>query len=85
MSGNDQWLGISAFQVIQASNAYVVYGPSPASQVVPLGQPASFSVMAGGSNPKYQWQLNGANIPNATSPYTNALTGSQMFFRLLAN
>lgn len=67
MSGNDQWLGISAFQVIQASNAYVVYGPSPASQVVPLGQPASFSVMAGGSNARYQWQLNGANIPNATN------------------
>jgi hypothetical protein len=22
------------------------------------------------------------NIPNATSPYTNALTGSQRFFRL---
>lgn len=67
LSGNDQWLGIAGFQIVQASNTYVLYGPSPASQVVPLGQPATFSVMAGGSNPQYQWQLNGASIPNATN------------------
>lgn len=67
LSGNDQWLGIAAFQVIQASNTYVLYGPSPSSQIVPVGQPASFSVMAGGLNPRYQWQHAGTNILNATN------------------
>ncbi len=66
-SGNDQWLGIAAFQVIQASNVYVLYGPAPASQIVPVGQAAGFSVMAGGLNPKYQWRHAGATIPNATN------------------
>jgi autotransporter-associated beta strand protein len=66
-SGNDQWLGIAAFQVIQSSNAYVLYGPSPTSQIVPVGQPAAFSVMAGGLNPAYQWQHGGTNILNATN------------------
>ncbi len=66
-SGQDQWLGIAAFQVIQASNVYVLYGPSPASQIVPVGQPASFSVMAGGLNPSYQWQHAGTNLLNATN------------------
>jgi len=66
-SGADQWLGIAAFQVIQASNVYVLYGPSPATKIVPVGQPASFSVMAGGLNPGYQWQHAGTNILNATN------------------
>jgi autotransporter-associated beta strand protein len=66
-SGNDQWLGIAAFQVIQASNVYVLYGPSPASQIVPVGQPASFSVMAGGLTPSYQWRHAGTNLLNATN------------------
>jgi hypothetical protein len=70
-SGNDQWLGISGFQVIQSSNAYVLYGPSPAVQIVPVGQPASFSVMAGGLNPAYQWQHAGTNILNATNATCN--------------
>lgn len=75
MSGNDQWLGIAGFQIIQASNVYVLYGAYPASQIVPVGQPASFKVMAGGLNPTYQWQHAGANILNATnSAYTIAAT-----------
>ena len=76
-SGNDQWLGIAAFQVIESSNVYVLYGPSPASRIVPLGQPASFSVMAGGLNPSYQWQHAGTNILNATNTtYSIASTAS---------
>ncbi|MGA2174571.1 MAG: autotransporter-associated beta strand repeat-containing protein [Verrucomicrobiota bacterium] len=67
LSGNDQWLGISSIQIIQASNVYVLFGPSPVTQIVPVGQPASFSVMAGGLTPQYQWQHAGTNIPNATS------------------
>jgi len=66
-SGNDQWLGIAGFQVIQSSNVYVLYGPSPATEIVPVGQPASFNVMAGGLNPGYQWQHAGTNILNATN------------------
>jgi len=26
-----------------------------------------------------------ANIPNATSPYTNPISGTQQFFRLISN
>jgi autotransporter-associated beta strand protein len=74
-SGDDQWLGIAGFQVIQASNVYVLYGPSPASQIVTVGQPASFSVMAGGLKPHYQWQHAGTNLVNATNAtYTIAAT-----------
>jgi len=74
-SGNDQWLGIAGFQVIQSSNVYVLYGPSPVTQIVPVGQPASFSVMAGGLNPKYQWRHAGVGIANATNAaYTIAAT-----------
>src|ERR1039457_3233108 len=46
-SGSDQWLGIAAFQVIQSSNVFVLYGPSPASQIVPVGHPVNLNVMAG--------------------------------------
>jgi autotransporter-associated beta strand protein len=66
-SGNDQWLGIAAIQVIQSSNVYVLYGPSPATQTISQGQSASFSVMAGGLNPAYQWRHAGTNIVNATN------------------
>jgi autotransporter-associated beta strand protein len=66
-SGNDQWLGIAAFQVIEASNVYVLYGPAPASLTISVGQPASFSVMAGGQNPAYQWRHAGTNILDATN------------------
>jgi autotransporter-associated beta strand protein len=74
-SGNDQWLGIAGFQVVQSSNVYVLYGPSPATQIVPVGQPATFSVMAGGLNPTYHWQHAGTNLLNATNTtYTIATT-----------
>ncbi|HLP78369.1 MAG TPA: autotransporter-associated beta strand repeat-containing protein [Candidatus Paceibacterota bacterium] len=66
-SGNDQWMGIAGFQVIESSNVYVLYGPSPATKVVSVGQPASFSVMAGGLDLTYQWRHAGTNIPNATN------------------
>ncbi|HEX9047463.1 MAG TPA: hypothetical protein VF988_10590, partial [Verrucomicrobiae bacterium] len=74
-SGNDQWLGIAAFQVIECSNNYVVYGPTPATQIVPAGQPASFTVLAGGLNPAYQWRHDGTNLVNATNAtYTITMT-----------
>lgn len=66
-SGNDQWLGIAGFQVIESSNAYVLYGPAPATQIVPLGQPASFSVIASGLDVQYQWRHAGAPISGATN------------------
>jgi autotransporter-associated beta strand protein len=66
-SGNDQWLGICGFQVIESSNAYCLYGPAPAAQIVPLGQPAAFSVIAGGQDIKYQWRHAGVPIINATN------------------
>jgi hypothetical protein len=40
---------------------------APADQVLPVGAPASFNVVAAGTSPLgYQWRLNGTNIPSAT-------------------
>ena len=49
----------------------------PASQTVVVGQTASFSVVATGSEPlAYQWKKNGINIPGATaSSYTTPAAG----------
>jgi autotransporter-associated beta strand protein len=66
-SGNDQWLGICGFQVIESSNAYVLHGPYPATQIVPVGQPASFSIIASGQDVKYQWRHAGTPITDATN------------------
>jgi hypothetical protein len=59
----------------------VTYGPGPTaaliavqpgSQYVLLGNPASFSVTGLGTPPlRYQWRLNGAPIPGATSSQFN--------------
>lgn len=76
-SGMEQWLGICAFQVIESSNAYVLYGPAPTTQTIPVGQPASFKVMAGGLNPGYQWRHAGTNILDATNAaYSIAATAA---------
>jgi autotransporter-associated beta strand protein len=75
--GNDQWLGIAGFQVVECSNVYVLYGPSPTNQIVPVGKSASFTVMAGGLNPAYQWRHAGAPISGATNAtYTIAATAT---------
>ena len=50
----------------QAQPPYVVAQPQP--QTVPIGQPATFAVQAGGPGPlSYQGQMNGANIAGATA------------------
>ncbi|MGZ5529076.1 MAG: immunoglobulin domain-containing protein, partial [Limisphaerales bacterium] len=42
--------------------------PQPIGRSLPLGLPTTFSVSATGPAPiTYQWQINGANIPGATS------------------
>lgn len=66
-SGADQWVGIAGWQIIQESNTCVFYGPSPASHTISIGQPASFTVMAGGLDPAYQWRHAGTNLVNATN------------------
>lgn len=45
--------------------AYIV--TQPTSQSACLGGSATFTVVADGTNPSYQWRFNGSNIPGATS------------------
>jgi hypothetical protein len=46
----------------------VVISTQPASQTVPIGRTATFTVVASGTGPlQYQWSENGALIPGATN------------------
>jgi glucose/arabinose dehydrogenase len=61
----------------------------PASVTVAAGQAASFSVTASGTAPlQYQWQRNGVNIANATSPtysFTATATDNGAMYRALVS
>ena len=63
--------------VLSAPALLTVLGPpaiisQPQSAAVRLGHPASFSATAAGTTPlKYQWRLNGTNLPDATSSTLN--------------
>jgi hypothetical protein len=51
----------------------------PQSQSVASGESASFNVQAEGAAPlRYQWRLNGTNLPNATNP-TFAVSNARLF------
>jgi autotransporter-associated beta strand protein len=59
------------------TNVFVLSGPTPASQTVALGNPFSFSIVAGGVSPTYQWRHAGTNLPGETSPtYSVAVSSS---------
>lgn len=65
--------------VSQSSGTKVVaptIAAQPASQIVTVGQPATFSVLASGTAPlRYQWLKNSANISGATAAsYTTPAT-----------
>jgi len=62
----------NAFGLVTSSNALLAFPPnvvvSPVDQVVPLGTNTVLSVVATGSLPlSYQWQLDGADIGDATN------------------
>lgn len=47
------------------------------------GSPFTYTVDVGGSVPRYQWKLNGANIPGATtSSYTSTTLAGTNFYRV---
>lgn len=51
-----------------AAGAFPYVAQPPASQTVTVGSMVAFNVIASGTGPlSYQWQKNGANIPNATN------------------
>lgn len=56
----------------------ILTNPAP-SQVVAIGQPASFSVVAGGGSTTigYQWRIDGSAIPGATSS-TYSIASAQL-------
>lgn len=57
------------YKIVYASNAPPHLTGQPASQRVPLGQSARFSVMAMGSTPLvFTWTHNNDTIPNVTGP-----------------
>lgn len=59
------------------TNAFVLSGPTPTTQTVALGNPFSFSILAGGVSPTYQWRHAGTNLPGETSPtYSVAVSSS---------
>jgi hypothetical protein len=61
--------GGDVFRVQFTGNIAPSISTQPANRTVTAGQQASFSVTASGSAPlQYQWQRNGVNIANATSP-----------------
>ncbi len=64
----------SVFKIVFTANQAPTISTHPASQTVPVGQPATFNVVASGSAPlSYQWQRNGNNITGAnSSSYTLA-------------
>jgi glucose/arabinose dehydrogenase len=58
----------SVFKIVFTANQSPTISTHPASQTVPVGQPATFSVVASGTAPLgYQWQRNGNNITGANS------------------
>lgn len=71
-------VALTAAQLIPLqTNVFVLSGPTPANQTVALGNPFSFSIVAGGLNPTYQWRHAGTNLPGETSPtYSVAVSSS---------
>jgi hypothetical protein len=70
-TNNGGWLTVLESAVLEAGPAIprppLIFA-HPASQTVPLGGAANFSVVAGGSLPlSYQWSKGGAPIPQATN------------------
>ncbi len=52
-----------------------VFTTHPASTTINRGQTANLTAAASGTSPTYQWQLNGADIPGATSSIYPATLG----------
>jgi autotransporter-associated beta strand protein len=71
--------GSSAFVIQNPQSPVSIFaGPSPSSQVVAVGAPATVGVTVSGWYPTFQWRKNGVSIPNATNrTYTlaSATTG----------
>ena len=62
----------------------------PASQTVTSGQSATFTVVATGHNPHYQWLKNGvaisgANLPSYTTPPTTSSDNGAQFTAVVRN
>jgi glucose/arabinose dehydrogenase len=76
----------SVMKVSYSANLSPVITTQPASQLVSVGYPATFSVAASGSPPySYQWKRNGVDIFGATAPsykFTTTLADNGAHFRV---
>ncbi len=77
-----------------AGTVFAVAAPVLETQTIPIPLNISFNgtaVILSWTNPVFSLYAaplatgTYTNVPNATSPYTNAITGSQQFFELLSN
>jgi len=78
----------SVMQIRYSENLAPVITTQPASQLISVGFPVTFSVIAGGSGPyNYQWQRNNVDIVGATgSSYRivkTAMSDNDVDFRVL--
>ena len=67
MSSPDTYVDLVKLDVTGATAIAPAITTPPASQTAAVGNSVTFSVMASGTSPAYQWRQSGTNLPGSTS------------------